>query len=135
MQAQQKNRIRFSKAPIRKKIRYGGDIVVSQALVKAGATNLIPKISVRRGDTVIVISGSEQLGKGKIGKVTKVFPKTGKIIVEGVNMITRATRKRSVTGQSGLVKKEAPIFASKVMLYDTDNKKALRADKRKALNG
>ena len=127
-------RVRFAKAPIRKKIRYGGDVVVSQALLKPGVTNLVPKIHVRRGDTVIVISGSEKLGKGKIGKVIKVIPRSGKIVVEGVNMITRATRKRSVTGQSGLIKREAPIFAAKVMLYDTENKKAVRAEKRKILS-
>lgn len=127
-------KIKLAKAAIGKKIRHGGGVVISRALIKPGATNLNPKIHVRRGDTVIVKSGDKELGKGKVGKVLKVFPSSGKIIVEGVNVVTRATRKSSVMGQSGLVKKEAPIFASKVMLYDTENKKAVRAEKRKVLN-
>lgn len=128
-----KKLVHYTSAPVKEKDKKGSYVVVSRALVKPGSSNLIPKIHVRRGDTVIVISGSEKAGKGKIAKVINVFPQTGKIIVEGVNMVTRATRKRSATGQSGLIKKEAPIFASKVMLYDTDKKKPIRASKRKLL--
>lgn len=129
-----KPRIRMAKAAIGKRIRHGGGIVVSRALIKPGSTNLIPKIHVRRGDTVVVVSGSKEMGKGKIGKVLRVLPRSGKIVVEGINVVTRGTRKSSVMGQSGLIKKEAPIFASKVMLYDTEGKKAVRAEKRKALS-
>jgi large subunit ribosomal protein L24 len=132
--AELRHKVRLANAAIGKKIKYGGDIVISRALVKPGATNLHPKIHVRRGDTVVVISGSKEKGKGKVGKVLKVLPTCGKVIVEGVNIVTRATRKRTAMGQSGLIKKESPVFASKVMLYDTENKKAVRAEKRKALN-
>jgi large subunit ribosomal protein L24 len=129
-----KPRIRMAKAAIGKRIRHGGGIVISRALIKPSSTNLIPKIHVRRGDTVVMISGSKEMGKGKIGKVLRVLPGSGKIVVEGINVVTRGTRKSSVMGQSGLIKKEAPIFASKVMLYDTEGKKAVRAEKRKALS-
>ncbi len=131
-QGKPKNRV--AKAAISKKIRHGGGTIISGALIKPSATNLKPKIHVRRGDTVVVISGSKELGKGKIGKVLKVLPTSGKIVVEGVNVVTKGMRKRTVMGQSGLVKQEAPIFASKVMLFDTESKKAVRSEKRKALS-
>ena len=72
-------------------------------------------IHVKRGDTVIVTSGKD---RGKVGNVTKSFPKSGKVLVEGINIITKATRPNPMAGiQGGLVKKEAPISSSKVMLY------------------
>lgn len=131
MVAQRKNQIRYTKAAIAKKVKMGPRTVVSSALVKEGASNLIPKIHVKRGDLVMLMSGSKEVGKGKTGKVLSVFPTTGKIVVEGINVITRATKPRTATGKSGLIKKEAPIFASRVMLYSTKSKKAVRAEFRK----
>ena len=95
-------------------------------------TNLksVPKrLHVKTGDTVIVISGrskdllrnekSTQTGdKGKIGKVLKVFPKTGKIIVEGVNIKKRHIKPNAMNPQGEVVEREMPIFSSKVMLWD-----------------
>lgn len=78
---------------------------------------------VKRGDLVIVTSGSKELGRGKTGKVLKVLPAQGKVIVEGVNMLTRAVKPKTALGKSGLVKEEGPIFASKVMLYSAKEKK------------
>jgi large subunit ribosomal protein L24 len=109
----------------------GGRTVVSEALVRNGVSNLVPKVHVKRGDLVMLVAGSKEAGKGKTGKVLKVFPRTGKIIVEGVNIITRATKPRSAVGKSGLIKKEAPIYASRVMLYSTKSKKPVRAEFRK----
>ena len=126
MPAAAKQQIRYAKAPISKKVKMGNRTVVSQALIKPGSTNLVPKIHVKRGDTVILIRGSEKVGRGKIGKVLNVLPEKGKIIVEGINLITRATKQRTPMGKSGLIKKEAPIFASRVMLYCTACKKPTR---------
>jgi len=90
----------------------------------------VPKrLHVKTGDTVIVISGrskdllrnenSTQTGdKGKIGKVLKVFPKTGKIIVEGVNIKKRHIKPNAMNPQGEVVEREMPIFSSKVMLWD-----------------
>ena len=147
-----KKEVRFTNKPISQKTKPGGRKVVSRALVKEGATNLVPKIHVKRGDTVMLIAGPKKndpkrsadikkrmdarnIYKGQIGKVISVFPKSGKIIVEGINLVTRATKARSMTAKAGLVRKEAPIFACKVMLYDTEAKKPVRASaaKRKAL--
>ncbi|MBP7461894.1 MAG: 50S ribosomal protein L24 [Candidatus Delongbacteria bacterium] len=73
------------------------------------------KLHVRKNDTVIVTSGKYA---GVKGKVLQVLPTTGKIIVEGVNFIKRHTkpgRKGIQTG--GIIEREAPIPASKVMVY------------------
>lgn len=73
------------------------------------------KMSIKKEDTVIVLSGKD---KGKTGRVMQVMPKSGKIIVEGVNVVTRATRPQQTSAgtmnEGGLVKKEAPIYACKV---------------------
>ncbi|MBP7861411.1 50S ribosomal protein L24 [bacterium] len=92
---------------------------------------------VKRGDLVMMISGSEKAGKGKIGKVLKVFPAQGKIIVEGINVIKRATKARpgSMQTQGGIVEKEAPIFACKVQLYDPVAKKPTRIRHKVLENG
>ncbi len=131
MSVQSKKTVNYSKKPISQKIKMGARTVVSQALVKKGVTNLVPKVHVKRGDLVIVVSGSKELGRGKTGKVLKVLPKQGKVVVEGINMTTRAMKPRTATGKSGLVKEEAPIFASKVMLYSPKTKKGVRAEFRK----
>lgn len=121
-----KREIRHTNSVIKAKTKMGGRVVVSRAIVKEDATNLIPHLHVKRGDTVMVISGSEKFGRGKTGKVLNVFPKKGKVIVEGINIITKATKQRTPMGQSGLIKKEAPIFASKVMLFCLSCKKPTR---------
>lgn len=73
------------------------------------------KIHVKRGDTVIVVSGKD---KGKVGNVKEALPKNDKVVVEGVNMVTKAVKANPMKGiQGGLVKHEAPIHSSKIMLY------------------
>ena len=72
------------------------------------------KMHIRRDDTVVVITGKD---KGKKGKVLVVVPSKNRVIVEGVNIVSRHTRPTSQTNQGGIIKKEAPIDASNVMLY------------------
>ena len=69
---------------------------------------------VRKNDTVMIITGKD---KGTKGKITAAFPKTGKVIVEGANMVTRHLKARNAMQPGGIIKKEAPIDASNVMLY------------------
>lgn len=121
----------YTKAAKPRKIKMGARALVSQALVKKQATNHIPKIHVKRGDLVMLMSGSKEAGRGKTGKVLKVFPKTGKVLVEGINMMTSAVKPRTALGKSGLVKEEGAIYASRVMLYSSQKKKAVRAEFRK----
>lgn len=75
---------------------------------------MIKKIHVKKDDKVIVISGKD---KGKKGKVLSANPKTGKILVEGVNIATKHTKARRQGEAGGIVKQETPIYASKVMYY------------------
>ena len=69
------------------------------------------KMSIRKDDTVIVLNGKD---KGKKGKVLKVIPGEGKVVVEGVNMVTKHKKPRSQTDQGGIVKMEGAIYACKV---------------------
>lgn len=74
------------------------------------------KIKIKKGDTVRVIAGKD---KGKEGKVLVVDHKNERIIVEGVNMITKHVRPQTTMGQSGIVHQEAAIHVSNVMyLHD-----------------
>jgi len=64
----------------------------------------------------VVISGEE---KGKAGKVLAVMPDKGKVVVEGVNLIKKAVRKSQDNPKGGIITKEAPLWASKVMAQET----------------
>jgi large subunit ribosomal protein L24 len=75
---------------------------------------LISKIHVRKKDTVMVVSGKD---KGKTGEILKVYPKKGKVLVKGVNVISKHQKPNKENVQGGIIHKEAPIFSSKVMLY------------------
>lgn len=71
------------------------------------------KIHIRKGDTVKVIAGDS---KGQQGKVTEVFPDANKAMVEGVNMVSRHSKPSSKNPQGGIVKQEAPIHISNLMV-------------------
>ena len=64
-------------------------------------------------DQVVVISGKD---KGKKGKIIAAYPKTGKVVVEGVNMVTKHQKARNAMQPGGIIHKEAAIDASNVML-------------------
>jgi len=72
----------------------------------------VKKLSIKSDDTVVVLSGRD---KGKKGKVLSVDPKGGKVIVEKVNMVTYHKKPRKQGEQGGIMKKEAPLYACKVM--------------------
>ena len=76
------------------------------------------KLHIRRDDTVVVISGKD---KGKKGKVLRAIPKEGKVVVEGVNMLTRHTKPRAQGQTGGIVHSEGAIYASKVMLLQSSS--------------
>ncbi len=78
---------------------------------------------VKSGDTVIVISGED---KGKTGKVLKAFPRENKIIVEGVNILTKHKRAQGPNDQGGIIHQEGKIDASKVMYYCGKDKAGVR---------
>ena len=106
-------------------------------MAKPNLKSVPKKLHVKTGDTVVVISGrsnndkrsnkSSQLGdKGKIGKVLKVFPKLGKVVVEGVNVKKKHLKPTQMNTQGEIVEREVPIFSSKVMLWDESVKSATR---------
>ncbi|HHU33421.1 MAG: 50S ribosomal protein L24 [Zhaonellaceae bacterium] len=72
------------------------------------------KVHVKKGDTVLVITGKDA---GKKGKVLTVIPSQKRVIVEGVNIIKRHTKPTQKMPQGGIVEKEAAISSSNVMLF------------------
>ncbi len=81
------------------------------------------KIHVRRDDTIIVISGDD---KGKKGKVLQVAPDEGKIIVEGLNKVTKHVKPRRQGESGGIVEAEAPMYACKVLPFCSKCGKGVR---------
>ncbi len=81
------------------------------------------KIHIRKGDTVIVLTGRD---KGKTGKVQKVLVEDNKAIVEGVNMVSKSQKPSAQNPQGGIVKQEAPIHISNLSLIDPKSGKATR---------
>jgi large subunit ribosomal protein L24 len=79
-------------------------------------------VNIRKGDKVVVISGSD---KGKKGSVLKVFPKDARALVQGVNLVKRHQR-QTQTQQAGIVTKEAPIHLSNIAHADPKTGKATR---------
>lgn len=76
----------------------------------------------KRDDMVVVIAGKD---KGTQGRVLKVIPETGRVIVEGVNRIQRHQSARKFK-EAGIIEREAPIAASNVMLLDPQTQKPTR---------
>lgn len=88
-------------------------------------TRFKPKYNIKKGDLVIVISGDSKPRKNDSGKieykpreVKKVLTEDSRVIVEGVNIVTKHTKPTARNTQGGIVKVEAPIHISNVMLWD-----------------
>ena len=84
------------------------------------------KLHVKKGDTVIVLSGKD---KGKQGKVIEALPKKAKVVIEGVNKVKRHTKPSQSNPQGGIIVKEAAVSSSKVMLVCPSCKKSTRIKK------
>jgi len=89
------------------------------------------KLHVAKGDLVQVISGDE---KGKRGTVLRVYPKTGRVAVDGLNLVKRH-RKATQTTEAGIVTFPAPMAHSKVMLIDPKSNEPTRIRRRKDADG
>lgn len=77
---------------------------------------------IRKGDRVVVTTGKD---KGKIGEITEVFRKNDKILVKGINLLTKHQRPTAAHG-GGIIRKEAPIHVSNVMIADPKDDKPTR---------
>lgn len=71
------------------------------------------KLHVKKDDMVTVIAGKE---KGKTGRIIRVFPDKGRVVVENLNVVKRHTRPTRANAQGGIVEKEAPLDSSNVLL-------------------
>jgi len=80
-------------------------------------------MNIKTNDTVVVLSGKD---KGKQGKVLSADPKGLKVVVEGVNVAKKHQKARRQGEESGIIKKETPIYACKVMLVCPKCGKATR---------
>jgi len=78
---------------------------------------------IKKGDTVYCTTGESA---GSKGKVLKINTEKGVAIVEGLNMVKKATRPSEVYPQGGFIEREAPIHLSNLMPYDADKKKGVR---------
>jgi large subunit ribosomal protein L24 len=78
---------------------------------------------IRKGDTVIVLAGKD---KGQEGRVIRSIPKESRVVVQGINMVTRATKPTQADPQGGLKRFEAPIHVSNVALKDPKTGKPAR---------
>ncbi|MGE5107863.1 MAG: 50S ribosomal protein L24 [Sphingobacteriales bacterium] len=76
-----------------------------------------PKFNIKKGDSVVVIAGDDKDLK-KARKVLEVIVDKSRVVVEGVNIITKHTKPSAQNTKGGIVKKEAPIHISNIMLYD-----------------
>ena len=75
------------------------------------------------GDKVVVISGKD---KGKEGKIIKTLKKDNKVVVEGINIVTKHVKPNAQNENGWIIKKEAPIHSSNVMIIDPKTKKRTR---------
>lgn len=82
---------------------------------------------VKKGDTVVIVSGKD---RGKTGKVMLAMPKDNRVVVEGVNMITKHRKPQGPTKPGGILKYEGPINVSKVMIYCPKDKSGVRVGMR-----
>ena len=85
------------------------------------------RLHVSKGDTVRVMRGDD---KGKEGKVLMVYPKTGRVKVDGVNIVKKHRKARRPEETSGIIEMAAPFHASNVMLLDSKNGKPTRVKTR-----
>jgi len=90
------------------------------------------KLPVSKGDTVRIVRGED---KGRDGKVLRVFPKTGRITVEGINMVKKHRKARRAEEQSAIIDLPAPIHHSNVMLLDPKDGKPTRVRRRVDADG
>ena len=78
-------------------------------------SNEIPKLHVKKNDTVKILSGND---KGKSGRILEVLPKDRKAIVEGMNMVTKHSKVTAQNPNGGRIKQEAAMYISKLMVVE-----------------
>ena len=92
-----------------------------------------PKFNIKKGDAVVVIAGDDKDLK-KPRTVLEVFPDKARVLVEGVNIVTKHTKPSAQNTKGGMLKKEAPVHISNVMLWDAKKSEPTKV-KRNRENG
>ena len=85
------------------------------------------KLHIRRGDTVLVLSGND---RGKKGRVLEVYPGKHKAIVEGINMVTKHLKPSAANPNGGIEKQEAAVHISNLMVVDPSTGEATRVGRK-----
>jgi large subunit ribosomal protein L24 len=93
-----------------------------------------PKFNIKKGDNVVVVAGDDR-DRSKPRKVLAVYPQKSRILVEGVNMVTKHLKPNAQNPQGGIVKEEAAINISNVMLWDAKAKAPARIKRERTENG
>jgi large subunit ribosomal protein L24 len=84
-----------------------------------------PKFNIKKGDNVVVIAGDDK-SRTTPRKVLAVYPQKSRVLIEGVNMVTKHLKPNAQNPQGGIVQEEAPIHISNVMLWDAKEKAGIR---------
>ncbi len=84
-----------------------------------------PKFNIKKGDSVVVIAGDDK-DRSKPRKVLAVYPQKSRVLIEGVNMVTKHLKPNAQNPQGGIVQEEAPVHISNVMLWDAKSKAPAR---------
>ena len=90
------------------------------------------KLHIKKGDNVKVLSGDD---KNQSGVVTKVYPKKGTAIVEGINIVKKHVKKKQNEEKGSIISKEAPIRISKLMVIEPNTNEATRIGRKKNSEG
>jgi large subunit ribosomal protein L24 len=93
-----------------------------------------PKFNIKKGDSVAVVAGDDK-DRAQPRTVLAVYPQEGRILVEGVNMVTKHMKPNAQNPQGGIVKVEAPINISNVMLWDAKAKAPVRITRQRTEKG
>lgn len=93
-----------------------------------------PKFNIRKGDNVIVIAGDDK-DRNAPRRVLAVYPQKSRVLVEGVNIVTKHQKPSAQNPQGGIVREEAPIHISNVMLWDAQSKSGIRVRRERTETG
>ncbi|NCX96680.1 MAG: 50S ribosomal protein L24 [Chitinophagia bacterium] len=93
-----------------------------------------PKFNIKKGDSVIVIAGNDK-DRTTPKTVVAVMPSEGRVLVEGVNMVTKHLKPNAQNPQGSIIKEEAPIHISNVMLWDAKAKAGTRVNRVRTATG
>lgn len=93
-----------------------------------------PKFNIKKGDDVVVVAGNDK-DRTQARKVLAVYPQESRVLVEGVNIVTKHNKPDAQNPQGGIVKKEAPIHISNVMLWDAKAKAPARVKRERTESG